>query len=46
MANAKLAAVSLAAFLLMVPAATARMKFMKGSAKDIEEGAQVNTAYG
>lgn len=40
-ANAKLAAVALAAFLLMIPASAARMKFMKGSSKEIEEGAQV-----
>lgn len=40
-ANAKLAAVSLAAFCVMVPASMARMKFMKGSSKEIEEGAEV-----
>ncbi|XP_055388386.1 LOW QUALITY PROTEIN: ATP-dependent translocase ABCB1-like [Condylostylus longicornis] len=40
-ANAKLAAVALAAFLVMIPASAARMKFMKGSTKEIEEGAEV-----
>lgn len=44
LANAKLAAVSLAAFALMVPASAAKMKFMQGSTKEIKEGAQVGSA--